>query len=69
MDIAESNKEQIPISNLLGKLTKKSFSEKRAVKMDKNTSNAVLDANREIASDTAKIMKAVSFVNTGMPVS
>ncbi|GJT88778.1 hypothetical protein Tco_1070495 [Tanacetum coccineum] len=65
VEIAESNKVQIPISNLLGKLTKKSFSEKRAIRMDKNTSKAVVAENNEIVSDTAKIMKATSFVNTG----
>ncbi|GKC15099.1 hypothetical protein Tco_1011881 [Tanacetum coccineum] len=70
MDIAESNnKEQIPMEQSSGKLGKKSFLEKHAVRMDKNTSNAVLDANSEIASDTPEIMKAMSFVNTCMPLS
>lgn len=67
--VVESNKAQIPISNRLGRLTKKSFSEKRAVKIDKNTSNAVLDVNSEIASDIAKIVNAISLLNKGVPVS
>ncbi|GKC03748.1 hypothetical protein Tco_0995358 [Tanacetum coccineum] len=49
MDIAESNnKEQIPMEQSSGILTKKSFLEKPAVRMDKNTSNAVLDANSTV---------------------
>ncbi|KAL7591478.1 hypothetical protein Lser_V15G33250 [Lactuca serriola] len=66
--VVEINKAQIPISNRLGRLTRKSISAKRAVRMDKNTSNAVLDANSEIASDIAKIEKAMSFLNKGAPV-
>ncbi|GKB74167.1 hypothetical protein Tco_0935579 [Tanacetum coccineum] len=69
MEIAESNKVQRPISNRLGKLTKKSSSAKRAVRIDRNTNNAVLDAISEIAYDTAKIANAMFFVNKGMPVS
>ncbi|KAF5818828.1 hypothetical protein HanXRQr2_Chr02g0070531 [Helianthus annuus] len=68
MAVVESNKEKSPMNNLFGKLNRKSFSAKRAVKIDKNTSNEVLDANREIASDIANIMNAGSFLNKGVPV-
>ncbi|KVH88653.1 hypothetical protein Ccrd_026215 [Cynara cardunculus var. scolymus] len=54
------NNEQRPMINRLGKLTRKSCSEKRAVRIDKNTSSAVEDVNSEIASATAKIVKAIA---------
>ncbi|GJV69119.1 hypothetical protein Tco_1484628 [Tanacetum coccineum] len=39
---------QRPISNRLGKLNKKSCSAKRAIRIDRNTNNAVLDANSTV---------------------
>lgn len=66
--VVEINKAQIPISNRLGRLTRKSFSAKRAVRIDKNTNNAVVDANSEMASDIAKIVNPTSFLNKGAPV-
>ncbi|KAJ9550900.1 hypothetical protein OSB04_014945 [Centaurea solstitialis] len=67
--VVESNNAQKSIISLLGKLIKKSCSAKRAVRTDKNTSNAVVDVNSDIASDAAKMMKAMSFLNKGMPDS
>lgn len=69
MAVVDSINAQRPIISRLGKMTRKSLSSKLPVRIDKNISNAVLDANSEIESDTAKIVKAISFVNTGMPVS
>ncbi|KAJ0800116.1 hypothetical protein HanPI659440_Chr03g0099291 [Helianthus annuus] len=69
MAVVESNKEQRPIIRRLGKRTRKSCSAKRAVRIDKNTNSAVADENSEIASAIAKTVKAVSFINTGTPVS
>ncbi|GJY53798.1 hypothetical protein Tco_0445462 [Tanacetum coccineum] len=67
--IVERNNKQRPIINRLSNLLRKSFSEIRAVKSDKNTNNAVVDENSEIASDAAKMVKEISFLNNGMPVS
>ena len=65
----EINNAQRPTINRLGKLNKKSCSEKRVVRIDKNTSNVIVDVNSETASDIAKIMKAISCVNKGVPFS
>ncbi|PWA46933.1 hypothetical protein CTI12_AA388410 [Artemisia annua] len=64
-----SSQLQRPIINRLGKLIRKSFSEKRVVRIDKKTNSEVAAENSEIASATAKIVKAISFLNNGMPVS
>ncbi|GJU68697.1 hypothetical protein Tco_1254956 [Tanacetum coccineum] len=67
--VVERNNAQRPRINRLGKLRRKSFSEKRAVSIDKNSNNAVVDENSKIASKTAKIVNATYFENKGMPVS
>nr|GEV17606.1 hypothetical protein [Tanacetum cinerariifolium] len=57
------------ISNRLGKLSKKSFSANRVVRINKNTNRDVEAENSEIASDIAKTVKAICFLKRGMPVS
>nr|GEU57782.1 reverse transcriptase domain-containing protein [Tanacetum cinerariifolium] len=54
--VVERNNEQRPIINRLSNLSRKSFSEIRAVKSDKITNNAVVDENSEITSDAAKMV-------------
>ncbi|PWA59554.1 hypothetical protein CTI12_AA390800 [Artemisia annua] len=66
--LVERNNRKRAISNRLGKLSKKSFAN-RAVRIDKNTNSEVEAENREIASDIAKIVKVICFLNRGMPVS
>ncbi|KAJ0599126.1 hypothetical protein HanIR_Chr03g0101341 [Helianthus annuus] len=43
--------------------------EKRAVRIDRNSSSPVADVNSENALDTAKIVKAVFSLNKGRPDS
>ncbi|GKC41792.1 hypothetical protein Tco_1059514, partial [Tanacetum coccineum] len=67
--LVERNNKQRAISNRLGKLSKKSFSANRVVRIDKNTNSEVEAENSEIASDIAKTVKAICFLNNGMHVS
>nr|GEX64040.1 hypothetical protein [Tanacetum cinerariifolium] len=67
--LVERNNMQREISNRLGKLSKKSFSANRVVRIDKNTNSEVEAENSKIASDIAKIVKAICFLNRGMTVS
>ncbi|MFS7956324.1 hypothetical protein Hanom_Chr07g00653271 [Helianthus anomalus] len=69
MEVVERNNVKRPKINLLGRLTRKSISEKRVVRIDRNSNSDVVDVNSENALNTAKIVNAISFWNTGMPDS
>lgn len=69
MVVVERNNVKRPIINLLGKLARKSLSEKRAVRIDKNNNSELAPVNSENALDIAKIVKAISFLKIGTPDS
>ncbi|KAL4564151.1 hypothetical protein LXL04_028203 [Taraxacum kok-saghyz] len=66
MQAVESKRKQRPNINCVGNFLRKSCSAKRVVRIDKNISNEVVDAHSDMASDTAKAMKATSLLNNAV---
>lgn len=69
MDVMERNKVTKPIINLFGREYRKSPSEYRAVRMDKNINKEAVDEKRERASETANTINAVLVEKIGKPLS
>ncbi|KAJ9550918.1 hypothetical protein OSB04_014963 [Centaurea solstitialis] len=67
--VVEKNRVYIPKIIRLGNRIRKSCSAKRAVRIDENINSEVQDVNSDIASDIAKIVKAILFLNIGLPDS